>query len=198
MSVCPCVCVSLFQLLPMSTPRSSSVQLTPAGRFATACSAGDVTFVAAAIAAGASVNAKGHAPGRSVDPIVPLQAAVLQQRVDVMVLLLVAGADPNGDGVLYCAGYQPQPGIMQLLLDAGGDVNRETCGVMPLFSVLHYGLLDTARVVLADPTYDFSIKWRGARPEVCAAFKPAMAELIASEVSERCVPAVGSWYLFVD
>ena len=48
--------------------------------------------------------------------------------------LLSHGADPNGDEVMYYDASNSTACILRLLIDAGGDVNRESFRYPPLVS----------------------------------------------------------------
>ena len=103
----------------------------------TACASGNRMAVALAIAGGAGVNDKpwpskavpvatlrsGVTPSQQTS--LPLTAAVQRQDADVGAQLLFCGADANGDGVMAAAVKDASPQILQLLVDAGGDVNAK-------------------------------------------------------------------------
>ena len=97
-------------------------------RLVTACSNSDIDGVAAAIADGACVNAKGKVQrepsfnGGSV----PLALSARRRHLEAVVLLLSHGADPNGHDVMFYGLYYSTPTIFQLLIDAGGDVNSDS------------------------------------------------------------------------
>ena len=118
-------------------------------------------------------------------------AAVFRQQHDVVVWLLSRGADPNGDQVMYDGAYRSTAGILQLLIDAGGDVNRKSCGERPLFPAARgVNSEDNVRVLLAQPSLDLTLTYYGKAPEqyVRDWGRPALADMIAEEVSGKGVP----------
>ena len=169
---------------PCRTDMSSSASPSLAVRLVTACWNGDLPSAEAAVADGASVNEKGRAPFW-VDTVPPLRAAVFRQRHDVVVWLLSLGADPNGDNVMSCGTAISTAGILQLLIDAGGDINLDGGGVLPLFwAVEGNNFQDKVRVLLAQPSLCFTVECYGKTPERYARDrgKPAVADMIAQEV----------------
>ena len=162
-----------------------------ADRLVTACYNGDLSLIKATVADGASVNESGQIPWSGTD--LPLRAAVWQKHHDVVVWLLSHGADPNGDCVMYCGAGYSTAAMLQLLIDAGGDVNRESGGQPPLFyAVEGLNSEDNVRVLLAQPALDFTIKWDGKTPEQDARHwgRPAVADMIAQEVSGKGLPVL--------
>ena len=106
----------------------------------------------------------------------------------MVVWLLSHGADPNGDVVMYNGAWCSTADILELLIDAGGDVNRMSAGEPPLFTVLDLNNCeDKVRVLLAQPSLDCTIKYCGKTPEEFARnkCKPALADMIAQEVSGK-------------
>ena len=165
-----------------------------------ACFNGDVGSAAAAVSAGACVNDAGFklAPD-GWGSRVPLWAAVANEHHDVVVWLLARGADPNLDAgsVLDYGICYSSPGILQLLIDAGGSVNRDyavtaaggASGRPPLFLATYWSRDDMVRVLLAQPGLDVAAVRGGktADEEAREDDKPALARLIAEEVSGgRC------------
>ena len=177
-------CTSLSHLAPCRAPfahMSSSPSL--ADQLVTACWDGDLQSAEAALADGASVSEKGRAHAGFCG--LPLEAAVARQRHDVVVWLLSLGADPEGYRVMYYGARFSTAGILLLLIDAGGDVNRETYVLPPLFAaVWGNNWEDNVRVLLAQPSLDFTIKYDGYTPEQYARDKgwPEVADMIAQEV----------------
>ena len=168
---------------------SSGASPSLADRLVTACYNGDLPSAKAAVADGASVNQKGMALEWCSEP--PLSAAVDMQHHDVVVWLLSHGADPNGANVMWYGACHSTAAMLQLLIDAGGDVNRECCEEPgpPLFPVVWDGNgEDNVRVLLAQPSLDLTIKCDGESPEENArnADRPAVADMIAQEVSGKC------------
>ena len=164
----------------MSSSRASSL----ADRLVTACYNGDLPSAKAAVAGGASVNEKGTPPGWDAT-VLPLQAAVFSNHHDVVVWLLSHGADPNGDIVMCDGAVSRTIGILQLLIDAGGDVNRTSNGLPPLFWAVDRNREDNVRVLLAQPSLGFAITYYGKTPERYAHDYgySAVADMIAQEVS---------------
>ena len=156
---------------------------SPADRLVTACFKGDLPAAKAAIADGASVNDKGTAPGYI--PLLPLAIALYRHRHDAVTWLLSRGADPNGDAVMCYAAYGRPSHVLQLLIDAGGDVNRESRAAPPLFWATHSPGDDEVRLLLAQPCLDVAMTSyrRTAQQYACERGKPAFAATIAQEVS---------------
>ena len=75
--------------------------------------------------------------------------------------------------------------ILQLLIDAGGDVNKSSWGCLPLHSALYNGSDDKVRLLLAQPSLELDIKHYGKRPEAYARSEgePDLADLLIQEVS---------------
>ena len=144
---------------------SSAASPSLADRLVTACANGDLPSAEAAYADGATANEKGTTPGWGV--VRPLLAAVKRKHYDVVVWLLSHGADPNGDAVMTSGVAHSTVDILQLLIDAGGDVNRESYGEPPLFPALRYKREDKVRVLLAQPSLDFTIKYDGKTATIC-------------------------------
>ena len=173
---------------------SSAAFPSLAARLVMACGNGDLHSAAAAVADGASVNEEGRAPDWGVS--LPLAVAAPSQHHDVVVWLLSQGADPNGVGVMAYGTCYGTIAILQLLIDAGGDVNRESQGLSPLEFAVSNNYVDRVRVLLALPSLDFTIKYGDKTPEQYAhdCGRPARADMIAQEVSgtdlrscaERC------------
>ena len=170
----------------MSSPPEAAPSL--ADRLTSACVNGDLSSVEAAVADGASVNETGTLPG-SVTTLLPLAAAVWYSRHDVVAWLLSHGADPNGDSVMYYGAHDSTAAILQLLIDAGGDVNRKSGSRPPLITAV-VGVRDSenrVRVLLGEPSLDFTVNYYGKTPEQYARAKdrPAVADRIAQEVSSE-------------
>ena len=162
--------------------------LSPGDRLVLACYNGDLLSAAAAIAEGASVNEPGKAP-RWHGTVLPLAAVVRRRLHDVAVWLLSHGADPNGDEVMFHGAYRSTAAILQLLIDAGGDVNRLSGSRPPLFWAVWCGnRKDKVRVLLAQPSLDLTINLYAGKTleqHARARGKPALADTIAQEVSGR-------------
>ena len=163
--------------IPMSSPAPSL-----ADRLVMACQVGDLQAAQAAIADGASVNEIGQHPCGT--PFTPLAAALVNTRFDVALWLLSQGADPNGENVMYFGISFGTLGIVQLLIDAGGDANRFGGEHSLLHAAIGKGG-DFVQVLLAQPTVDLTIKYRYTSPERYARMmnKLAIADSIAQEVS---------------
>ena len=109
----------------------------------------------------------------------------------MVVWLLSHGADVNGDRLMYYGAYYSTAAMLQLLIDAGGDVNRKSVGQPPLFWAVGYSE-DKVRVLLAQPSLDLTIKHDGKTPERYALGwdRPALAEMVTQEVSGKELPAL--------
>ena len=155
-------------------------------RLVTACWNGDLPSAVAAVADGASVN-EGGTPPRWREARLPLAAAAYEGHHDVVVWLLSAGADPNGDDVMFFGACYATAGVLQLLLDAGGDVNRECRHVPPLFWAVGGKVTENVGVLLAHAGLDFTVTYKSNTAEQFAHDnrKPAVADVIAQEVGAR-------------
>ena len=134
------------------------------------------------------LSTRRHEPG--FIPIVPLAAAVAHEHVDVAVWLLSHGADPNGNAVLrYGADCRPAA-LLQLLIDAGGDVNRKSFGRPPVFWATSAYCLDHVRVLLAHPGLNLAVRYEGRTIYQCARDRGedalALADMVAQEVRGTC------------
>ena len=169
---------------------SSGYSPSLADRLVTACWSGDLPSAAAALADGASVREKGTVPGMLHG--VPLSVAVYKKHHDVVVWLLSHGADPNSDAVMAGCAYGSTPDILQLLIDAGGDVNRCSAGEPPLFPAVRNSEAN-ARVLVAQPSLDFAATSSGRTAEQYARVvgKASLADTMAQEVGggETAPPA---------
>ena len=152
----------------------------------------------ATVADGASVNERGRVPGWVFEGL-PLTAALFNtgsgRAGQVVVWLLAHGADPNGAEVMWHVANEGVADILQLLIDAGGDVNRESIGEVPLRAAVHifHRSEDNVRVLLAQPSLDFTLKSHDGRtPEQYARDTGELvhADMMATEVSEKGVPCV--------
>ena len=156
-----------------------------ANRLVRACKKGDLRAAKRAVADGASVNENWRS-----EP--PLTAAARKQRHDVVVWLLSHGADPNGDDAMESAAFCSSAGILQLLIDAGGDVYERGYGVL-LFPALWGNRADCVRVLLGQPCLDIAFNHSGKTPEQYerqfgeAAVADMMAQEVSGELSvEKC------------
>ena len=158
---------------------------SPADRLANACEIGDLESVKAAVTDGASVNEEGWVLDW-VGTVLPLVAAVRNKHHDVVVWLLSHGANPNGEAVMANGAGYSSAAILQLLIDAGGDVNRMSVGEPPLFYAVDGNSKDNVRVLLAQPSLDFTVMHTGKTAEQYARDngRPGLADMIAEEVSE--------------
>ena len=153
-----------------------------ADRLVATCWSGDLPSAIAAVADGASVNEKGRA---TRGMWLPLAASAFTKRHDVVVWLLSHGADPNGDYVMFSAAYHSTAATLQLVIDAGGDVNR-TRGEPPLFAAVGgNNSEDNLRVLLAQPALNLFSTCDGETPDQYAHDngKPALTVMMAQEVS---------------
>ena len=164
---------------------SSGASRSLAARLSTACASGDLPSAKAAVADGASVNEKGRVPGWG-GSVLPLTTAVSERHFEVVVWLLSHGADPNGDKVMFHNAYNSTATILQLLIDAGGDVNRKSGGAAPLiWAILGFSREDNVRALLTQLSLDFTVKNNGRTPEqyACDYGTPVVVDIIAHEVS---------------
>ena len=176
-------------------PTREMTSMSVSDRLVLACQAGNLSAVQAAVANGAKVNRSGKRPGWLLCQVQPLAEAATEEHFTVVRWLLSVGADPNGEGVMEAAACYTSPDILQVLVDAGGDVNVE--GGFPRRPVLSWVSLvnddnaaDKARVLLAEPSLDLSCDTEGRSPQQFADARGALeaAELIGSEVGtvEAC------------
>ena len=125
-------------------------------QLAQACLVGNVAEAKAAVHSGASVNDKGSTPYYGT--ITPLMAAVWRRHRDTIIWLLSLGADPNGDDVMRGGAVAGcGSGTLQLLIDAGGDVNRRSGGELPLFSAVSNLQQDNVWCLLVQPSLDLAV-----------------------------------------
>ena len=164
----------------------------PANRLATACDSGDIPSAIAAVADGASVNKEGITRGWL---LLPLTAAVRNKDLPVVVWLLSVGADPNGDDVMWYGSIESTAAILQLLIDAGGDVSGESDGVPRLHAAVADNNEGKVRALLAQPSLDLTAICDDQTAEQSARSRcrTALADMIAQEVRETfvvvaCVP----------
>ena len=143
---------------------------------------GDLQSVEAAVAEGASVNDKGIAPGY-LNPILPLSTAVTSRRDAVVVWLLSHGADATGGGLVRDATCSGTVSALQLLLDAGADVNGASDERPPLCCAPNTKA-DHVRVLVTQPLFDFTRTYRGftAVEYVCNHMWPAVSDIVVQEV----------------
>ena len=114
----------------------------------------------------------------------PLAAAVEKRHHNLVVWLLSVGADPNGDSILLLAAVAKTAAILQLLIDAGGDVNRKSGSRPPLFWAVHKERTELVGLLLAHPRLDLTVTYNGQSPEQYAHdYSPALIGMLAQEVS---------------
>ena len=178
----------------MSSTEDSSASLPVADRLVAACWNRDLPSAQAAIADGASVTEPGKESGWG-GWWLPLKAAVYKQHLDLVVWLLSLGADPNSDGVMYYGAGYGTPAILQLLIDAGGDVNRESRKRLPLTKAAENNRDRNAQVLLAQPALDFTVTRKGKTPEQWARDerRHRIIKLIEEEVRGRGREQVTRW-----
>lgn len=126
-----------------------------AQELAAAILAEDTEKMAALIARGADVNARG------INGLTMLQWAVWNNRPKELEILLEAGADPNhiGDGgntAIHTAAFSSQPEHLRSLLAFGGDPNNrgEVTGATPLTTAVLNNTDEPVHILLdagADP-----------------------------------------------
>ena len=171
------------------------MSLPPRDRLVAACITGDLTAAAAAVMDGASVNNTGVLPG-SEHAVLPAYAALCHRQLAALVWLLAHGADVNGDELMHDGLFWGTPDMVQLLVDAGGDVNRLHDGVRPLFVLLEYDERDEScavvrkvGVLMAQPALDLTLTCFGTTAERHArAWRNVVtADSIAAEVRRERV-----------
>ena len=172
----------------------SSGQSDVDNELSTACWVGDVDLARAAVAAGARVDVKGAPYGWPV-PVLPLGIAMQSGHVAVIDWLLSHGADPNGDGVMVAGVWYGCPDTLQLLIDAGGDVNKPCPSEVPLAIAVRRARGATVGLLLAQPRVDLNAS-SGAMSrtmeQLAAAYgEPDIALLVAQEVSEASLRPPG-------
>ena len=148
------------------------------GRLMKACRDGDLPIAKALVTAGVSVNREG-------DGWLPLVPAVAYRSDAVVAWLLALGADPNGDKVMWAGAVHGAPDALQLLIDAGGDVNREYHGMVPLFWAIEAERHENVIVFLGQPSLDLTVTYYGSTALDYARNQgiPDIADTIAQEVS---------------
>ena len=179
------ILASLTRLCPCRCMSSSGPSPSLADRLVTACLMGDLLSAKATVADGASVNEQGMVP-RWSSTVQPLTAALSSDYDDVVVWLLSLGADQSDDRVMWFGAYKSTAATLQLLIDAGGDVNRTCHGEPPLIAAVDgNNREDVVRVLLAQPSLDFTIKCNDVTSEQYAHDygAPAAADMITQEVS---------------
>ena len=162
--------------------------VTRQDKLVSACLDGILPAVKASIAGGASVNDLGKNKYGGV--YAPLTAAVTYQHADVVHYLLSRGADAKGRDVMTAAVGNSTPAILQLLIDAGGDLNvaHGLSIAPPLFaaSLAHGDVAAKVGVLLAQPGLELvANEVMGQSPEAFASArdKPDVAAMIRAEVS---------------
>ena len=155
-----------------------------------ACRHGDLDAVKACLASGAQLNTA-HAHEHGI-VLTPLAIAAAYERKAVVLHLLSIGADPNGRDVMERGVANGTPDILQLLVDAGGDVNRKDGGrPLPIFTAAASNAGDVVgklRVLLALPAVNLAVTNAGKSPVEHATVrsKPVLAAMIRD--------VVGSWF----
>jgi hypothetical protein len=89
------------------------------------------------------------------------------RRMDVVRLLLAAGADINGEGgeALRTAILQEDPTLLKFLLDAGADANAsKSWGSTPLHCAAHLGQIECAKLLLQAGARPDSVDEKGETP----------------------------------
>ena len=87
-----------------------------------ACLKGDLVRAQRALADGARVD--GHCEKYPQIKLMPLSRAIGSHNRELICLLLSHGANPNGPYAMHMAATGPRD-ILQLVVDAGGDVNSK-------------------------------------------------------------------------
>ena len=110
--------------------------------------------------------------------VLPLFVAAECQDFDMVVLLLSHGADPSGDSVMYCGVLGSSDAILQLLIDAGGDVNGHDL-ILTAMAVPR-----RLQLLLDQPLLNLNVKYNGVYPALYARMRglAEASELIDYEV----------------
>ena len=165
----------------MSAPKESKASL--AHRLLEACSQGDIPAARAAMADGAEVNAC-----EKFMPL-PLVGAVMHNQLAAVAWLLSRGARPDS---AMCQGvYAGTTQVLQLLMDAGGDVNRHSDGRTPLAWAVKGPSVHNVLLLLAQPRLDLTAaSGDGKTPAQLArdSGKAGVADAITAEVGAAVTP----------
>ena len=165
----------------MSAPETPTLS----DQFVTACLHGDLPMAERLLSLGASVNDRG-AP-RHWGAMTPLYAAACRLHYDAVVWLLSRGAAVGADRIMFAAVQYRSRQILELVVDAGGDVNAETFGWLPLVLAVRTTSTtgEMVAALLAQPCLDVHVTYLGRSVEALAVEhgKPHVADLIAREVS---------------
>ena len=152
---------------------------TDSDRLVAACGSGDLPSARAAVAAGASVNGEGTSRDGTW---LPLESAVMRRHRAVVVWLLSQGAHSGEKSVMFHAAVCSAPDILQLVIDAGGDVSGASGGMPPLYFATRE---DNVRLLLAQPSLDLSVMRHEQTAEQFARDQGRhwVADLMSREVS---------------
>lgn len=121
-----------------------------------ACQHGNFKMVELLISNGASYLIE-HGAHLSIkgEYISPLMSAVMNKHIEIVDILLDAGADPNfvdtsvNQSSLHVAASRNYPGIMTRLINNGADVNKtDKNGLTPLHLASVYGKIEAAKLLL--------------------------------------------------
>ena len=101
------------------------------------------------------------------------------------------------DALWTYGAYDSTAAVLQLVIDAGGDVNQSRDGAMQLFAAVRCHIEGNARVP-AQPCLDLTIALEGDTPEqyVTPEFDPALVDVIAQEMrgEEGCPFCTGAFH----
>ena len=152
-----------------------------------ACTAKNFPEAVKLLSSGASVNAKGKSNSYASEFVTPLAAAVESQYRPLVLHLLSLGADVKHGRVMEKAAFGDSADILQLLIDAGGDVNMASNGRAPLVNAVRGNHNRTAvmTVLLAEPSLDLTITdtdGKTAEEMASTLKKPAIVAMIRAEV----------------
>ena len=154
-------------------------------RLVTACYRKDLASVQAAIADGASLNAKGSAcRGYQLTPLV---AATSTSLPPVALYLVAHGAVPDHPKVVYMCALEGSAAELATVIAAGGSVNAPFVNVSPIVAAVRSGVDASEKVALLldEPSFDIaSCVFRGKPLEADALTlsKPDVAAMIADAV----------------
>ena len=179
-----------------------------ASRFVKACIRDDLVCAKELLAEGASVNDRGW--GYECDYTGdnyfgrPLYAAVVYDsrsctNHDLIAWLLLHGADPNDYGVMAVGMRYCNESLVQLLLDAGGDINRKINSdgdrLLDWVSSTAYSgrRKQKMRVLLDQPSLRLTVRKGGEIVRRCFKKSDNLDPLLEEEISRRADVSQEQW-----